>query len=490
MKIKLLLLLVTICFAEQSWGQDITSIRLDFKNKCFYPEDIKALEKLKKGDFYQLKIIDVNMNLYKIVFDKRDTIITSNVEFPTFDLVNIEGIGDLLGKINFSTNSVSNLVDAFNASAKGNHSIMLMEWAKSNDRNLAKEKTIEDIKSLIDVHKDNLILKDGLLKSYKMEVDELQFTIQKKLHSYSVLDKSNSTYQLLSGNINFDSILVQTQRWRANIKSNSNAIIKQQSEYLKIVSVDNIKKIIENDTELKEADKTLKEAFTKAISNTDKLYESVNSEKVASWITELVYKDNNSTFSYTTLPQQLNGDQTKLNIQLIRIKEDSDLPNYQTEIQFPQKRQFYVGLGMSFYYAGFRNEAYSVKSTVSNEENTEYNIVDEKNRKGELGLATLIHFGWRPFYDKRTGDWFAVNLVTGPALSFTNTVKPRVAVGGGFAFGYKNMLTINGLYMGGFEDRKSETYNADAVYSSKPENVTVSKLAGSFAISLGYIYKF
>lgn len=468
--------------------KDITNnvkiINFDFEAKEIITP-LRELERLKQGDFYQLQIDNINMNLYKVVFDKKDTIIVSDVEFPTFDLVNLGGVGELLNKINISSFSSTKTTEF----EKKFNSVIFVDIPAL----LGNTSNVEDSKSIkerIDAEKINILAKDDIFSEEKNKTDFLLLKIQKKINSYSVLNKEQeqSYYQSLSGNVSFDELLSETENIRKKLVELQKALRKQQSEYLSYISKDNVKKIMTD--KLKEDDKALQEAFAKSISNVDKLYESVNAEKVASWIKELIYKENNSVTSYTTLPQQLNGDQAKLNIQLIPLKEESGLPNYQTNIIFPQKREFYIGGGMSFYYAGFKNEAYSIKATVIDDKNTEYRIVDEKNKKGELGLTALIHFGWRPFYDKKRNDWFAVNLVTGPALSLTNTVKPRVAVGGGFAFGRKNMLTINGLYMGGYVDKKSENFNIGDTDSIKPENITVSKLEGAFALSLGYIYNF
>jgi len=476
MKTKLLLVAMLFGFVLQSWGKEVEKknqgkqeikdsikiIKLNFKTKRF-TNTMNELEGLKQGDFYQLQIDSINMNLYKVVLDKKDTIIASKVTFPIFDLANLGGVGELLDKIK---------IDISNLDGKRN--------------------TAENVKNRIDREKSNLLSKDSVISKEKNRIDRLSLLIQKKILSYFVLNNDSSYYRLLSNNLILNDLLLETGNVRKSIAELEEAIRTQRAEYLAYVSDDKVKKIINDDKnkDLKEDDKILQEAFTKTISNVDKLNESVSAEKVVSWLKELVFKENNSSFSYTSLPQQLLGNQVKLNIQIIPTKEESDLPRYQTDIQFPQKRQFYVGAGMSFYYAWFKNEVYSTKATVINDSTTNYQIVDEKNEKGELGLATLIHFGWRPFYTYRRLDVLAVNLVTGPALSLTNPVKPRIAIGGGLAFGRKNMLTLNMLYMGGYVDSKSNIFDTEINYSIKPEKITVSKLQGSFAVSMGYIYKF
>ena len=146
-----------------------------------------------------------------------------------------------------------------------------------------------------------------------------------------------------------------------------------------------------------------------------------------------------------------------------------------------------MGLGLSFYYACFANDVYSISSTVIDATTTQYRIVDEKNEKWELGIASLLHFGIKP---SKNCDWFALNLVTGSALSITNKIKPRIIIGGGISFGRKQLLSINALYLGGYVDKKSEVFSVEDFYTTKPEQVTVSKPDGAFGLSLGYIYRF
>jgi hypothetical protein len=346
----------------------------------------------------------------------------------------------------------------------------------------------ELIKLRIRKEKALLISKDSVINLYKNEIDSLSLTIQKKIFSYSVLNMTNPYDTSISGNISINAILIKAETLRRAIKNLEKETSKQQREYSEYISSEDIKIVLNKD--LKEANEVLIEAFIKVNSDLNKMYETISAEKVIAWLNILINKENNSGFSYTSLPMQLNGDQTSLSIKLIPQKEEYGLPSYATEINFPQKKAFFVGAGTSFYGAWFKDDVYSTKATIIDNTKTDYKIINEENKAGELGVIALIHFGYRPFYNKRNGDWFAVNLVTGPALSLTQKIKPRIAIGGGLAFGKKNMLSINLLYMGGYVEKKSNVFDTSETYSSSPENVTVSKMSGSTGVSFGYIYKF
>src|SRR5690606_3165946 len=83
-------LIAILSFAGPGCGQ-VTTIEINFKDKSFTGCNwLKEVNNLKTGDLFQLKIKNLNMNLYKVVIDKKDTIVSSGVSsFPTFDLINL-----------------------------------------------------------------------------------------------------------------------------------------------------------------------------------------------------------------------------------------------------------------------------------------------------------------------------------------------------------------------------------------------------------------
>ena len=220
------------------------------------------------------------------------------------------------------------------------------------------------------------------------------------------------------------------------------------------------------------------------------VYQTINAEKVTTLLKSIILLDNNSNETFVSLPQQLNGNETQIKIQIVPAATDSNLPSYSTVLKFTQKQKFFTGMSMSFYYAGFNDEIYST-TAITTGTNTNYRLVNENNSKGETGVVSLLHFGCKPWINNATNlKDLALNIVIGPALALTKNVRPRVAVGGGLSYGRKNMITLNALYMAGYIDKKSTAYDLNTDYSVAPTNITVSKLAGSFALSLGYIYEF
>ncbi|MDW9380020.1 hypothetical protein [Chryseobacterium sp. JV558] len=517
---------IIILFACQTISVFGQVLKFDFKTKKF--EGMEHLEKLKKGELYQLQIDNINMNLYNVLINKKDSIVSSSVEFPTFDVIGLGAINEVLGSLNSITSSTINQSLAgkiINTNLKLNdidNKILLNEKTSYPflEKLVFKKDSIESAlnkydllfkkeQKILDNRKkimNQIELSNNLLtqqtKELKTHINIINDSIIAQLELASLVYKE-SIYDKLSVKESMletfqpqpvKKILSKTKEEKVIILNIQKNIQKIETDYNNFLienkKDENFVSLFDKDEDIKKNNKQLIDNINKINKEViDSAFAKINSVKIVKYLNSIIDLENNTERSYTSLPFQYNGDINKLSISIIPKKMEIG-PSYSTEVQFPNKKDFFVGGGMSFYYAWFKNEAYSVSATALDNEKTEYKIINEKNKNGELGLAAFIHFLWRPFYSSKKNDWLAFNLVTGPALSLTNTVKPRIAVGGGIAIGYKNMLTINGLYIGGFVDRKSEVYDTNTVYTSKPESVTVSKLSSAFAISLGYIYKF
>ncbi len=532
MKTRLFILTILLCFTMHSWGQNsIKIIKLDFKEKRF--TNLDSLEDLKQGDFYQLQIDNINLNHYKVSIGKTDSIVVSEVEFPTFNAIGLGSITDILSSLNNATFSAP-LVTVEDPISLAKSKEVLKLKSDLNRINVNKSGYTSEEQAIINMKNESinklqyeinlleidnlarLSFKDQILYETKLASDSLvemaktlkehiriinnsviaQLELVALTYKESIYDKpteSTSIFETLQPK-GIKTILEATkieQMALFEIENKINTIERNYRNFIdKNKNSTKFMALFEKDEDIKNKHKQLLAAIEKLkIETMDSVYSKINTINIIKYLNAIIDLDNNKERSILTLPMQHNGDVSKLSINITPKKEEFG-NHFHTEISFPKNNKFYVGVGTSFYYGNFKNEVYSIKANIINDTTTNYQIVDEKNKNGEIGIATLIHFGYRPFSKNRDWDIFAVNLVTGPALSLTNTVKARLAIGGGIALGRKNMLTINGLYMGGFVDQKSEVFDTAATYSERPDKITVSKLQGAFAISLGYIYKF
>lgn len=545
-----------ICKSE-SQTKDPVTLTIDFESKKITGKD--SLENLKKGDLYQIKVNNINMNRYNVLIDKKDSIIVSNIEFPTFDMIGLGAITDIIGSLSnrafsqksssfeeqlinlnqttFSKQKIENLKLSqekwihqdpdFKKIVLGNPNLKQImtenNFFQSNGENFVLDtadlekisklfqKEIdslkaeeESIKSELEKINKQLDLKEQTRAKIRVQIDFSKSETKSRMDVVKdiTLEINNSTipgfelmalyYQESNTDIPKKSILGSFQppsleslldtlfSQRKRLQDNKESIFQISNEY------DDFKRkinsdLFKTDSEIRKADSVFIKEIATSKALIDSILTKISNSVVSKFISTIIDLDNNKDRKYTSLPIQHNGDIGKLSITIAPKKPEYG-PSYSTEIKFPQKKSFYVGIGMSFYYAWFKDETYSVEATTS--DSTKYQIKNENIRRGELGLATLIHFGWQ-FCDN-----FSFNFVTGPALSITNPVKPRIALGAGFSYGERSRVSLNVLYMGGFVNRKSVVYNEKIDYDIRPENVTVSKLSGSFGISLGYIYKF
>jgi hypothetical protein len=174
-------------------------------------------------------------------------------------------------------------------------------------------------------------------------------------------------------------------------------------------------------------------------------------------------------------------------------KDDkSGLPTFHTEdLRFPSFSKSFIGTGISFYCSTLHNDAYSIIQTKIDSSKSTYSLKKEKNISAEIGIAALLHFGEKTDYRLfNILPPIGYNFVIGPAVSISNTVKPRLSAGGGITFGTRQMLSINMLLIAGYTDRLSSAYDENSSYLTNPVNPTVSKLSFGFAFSVGYIYNF
>ena len=442
-------------------AQKTIIISLDFAEKKF--ENLNMLEELTRGDFYQLKIKNINLNLYDVSIEYKDSTINSNVEFPAFDLINIDNLSKLIDKLSpLSTYSETRIV----------------RTKKDTVDIVAKNKLIERMNNELKF----LLKTESRIYMKNLSLDSLKLSLNKRALSYYV-EKTNSDYfNYLRDQINIESAFKKVEELRTEIKDISHELKEAYLSYEIYIS-DN-KSVIESDTELNKRNNELNEAFSSANQNITLLYSSVDAEKVYTWFNALTILENCSSGEFVSLPMQKEGDITNLKINVVPKKPEYGLSSYKSNLQFPTNTKKYLGIGMGYYISTMHDEAFSINSTQIDTVTT-YNVIDENTPHSEIGFATLLYYGAR-----FNNSGFGFHFTIGPAFSISNKIKPRLTSGLGFSFGKKQMISFDLLLIAGNVDRLSAVYPVKGVFSAKPDNVVVSKLQYGGAISFGYIYKF
>ncbi len=245
-------------------------------------------------------------------------------------------------------------------------------------------------------------------------------------------------------------------------------------------------------------DQTIETVYDSIISRLNKAVSLVNSSRYKSLMNTAAHIANNKDYCYTSLPIQLNGDQTSLSLQVTPRNEDSFLQKYQIiDVRFPKRPKFSIGIGSSLYISGLNDEAFSTITDISTMsmtndsgqvtiiQDTSFTPIQEENTsKFEIGSLVSLHGNWL-----LKNNWSA-GFALGLGISYTKSVRPRFHFGPYLSYGKRNAITLGLGIIGGYVDRKSSVLEEREKFRSDPGNVVVSRLEGSCYFSLGYLRRF
>jgi hypothetical protein len=476
--------LLTIVY-NNLWAQEaIRTITYDFRARTLVLPD--TLYKIKKGHFYQVKINNINTNLYTISIDAKDSMIDSNVGFPTLEGI---GIDALLKSFEASTTLFTSAVGLISESKKSvgdekwNEALLSLNETKSFPNMKLTEQQKKEIAEihLIDSTMDSFAKEMNGFRTYFvlscMDLVKLKCSINQKLNNALVADSNNRVINLPSSN----DLMIQGDNYLDYMNSEISQLAEKYKNYVAF-SVN--EEQIQTDTILSKRDQKLKSHAETLIENALVMYDSV-SATLNQWNKDLISVENNNSYTYLSMPIQLGGDIENLSIKIEPRAGTVNLYPSIIPLKFPLYKKTYLGIGTSFYASTLYNQAYSVKAEGTDSV-TNYRIIDELSPKYEIGIAALLHYGERFKGNNKIGYHFTM----GPAIGISNKIKPRLSFGAGIAFGEKQMFTIDLMGISGFVERRSAVYNFDERYSQSPEQITVSKLAFGGAIAIGYVYKF
>jgi len=490
----------------------VQTLSIDFKDpKNFRLENVSSI---KRGQLYQIEIDNINLNIYNVAIGKKDSLIISDVQFPTFELIGADAINNVIDGINIATSSTSipavNLLDE--ATLKSGEKIkvnLFGEKIVSDPFEISKitssldSKWVEDYEEIV-----KAIYAVKAKEKIKIEIATNQQTI-KNILSDANADFENAddlifdvNLQALSyleglGEPKLDGILKgrkartlqeivrDSDTARGAIRKIRSALEKLDADYKKFKESDPAYAKEYEDAEIKKQDATLNSDLSKAKETVNTILEKISPTKISEYLTSIMHLDNNNSRKYVSMPFQHNGDISDLTI-TISPKKPEYGQSYTMNYKFPIDK-IYIGLSGAFYYANFKHESYSIKEIPTSDSTSVFSLVDEENRRGEVGFAVLLHVGY-----KIGNNGFGVHGTVGPGLSIANKPLPRIAGGGGLSFGKRNgMISLDLLCIAGNVNVKSNVFNDDNYQPIiKPESPTVSKLKTTWGLSLGYIYKF
>ncbi len=460
MKQKLLIYILAIFVTNYAAGQ-ITTIEFDFSNKTV--DTNSNFNKLRQGDFYKLRINCINLNVYRVEIDTKDSMVYEPLDFTPM-ISGVSGLGALFESASRALTSIKIDTELFIETSNETRDLDLQKlkgYATKFD-SLSTEgkelgKGIEELESRVNLR---------LAESRLIEISALKPV---DLDFISTIDKDYLTIS--------QSVVALAKKFKEDAKAFNTFIenIKDTTGLLK------------NINELKSAVKELSAAISKLDSSSNLTYRNKLKTKLFEYV-------NNSSVTYESLPIQLTKDVSHIDIKVIPIDSGSRLPSYHSRLAIPSKQNWFWAVGTGGYISWLNDEIYSLVGSQTNDSTVYYSIIDERDvqkkdstkaRKGlEFGAAINLKVGYR----LPKADWFAVHGSVGTGFSFTQNVRPRIMLGTGFSAGYKHRITFDIGMIAGYTDRLSKAYTLTDILPEKVESVTVSRTQIALYLGLGYVF--
>lgn len=479
-------------------------IKLNFSTKE-YTSSVTLLDKLKRGDYYQLEIDNINLNAYKVTINNRDSITQTGLTIPSLSSSGISGILSTLTALGGAAapNSETPLTSQ---RAPLSSQDMLLSIAPNSPSTTAKgakqpskasrKKNPSPPRPLSTDDSNKVIKAMGVCDSsfqaaymnivqLKKLIDSLNFKVSIFVAKKQLLQPSQSLYKQLDSivpDIAMAGILkfiINTRNMGQIIKT---AIVTSYQTY--DTKVLKFRYGIVHTPTLRASDSLLRSVYAAFNKELDTARTNLSPPKITPVLNSLVTVDNNSDRKYLSLPMLFSKDQTTVSIAITPTA--STLPSYNTSFTFPIYKKSYWGVSGGFYVSELHDDAYSTKgSNVTATADTTYNVVKENpGIPMEFGFNTLFTVGWNCC---RT---FSICGQIGPAFAITNVIKPRLQTGGGIALGDKNKVTVTFGANIGYDDRLSQAFNTTTNYITPPTNLIVSVLNIGYYLSVGYVFTF
>jgi hypothetical protein len=421
-----------------------------------------------------LHITNINTFLYSISIQTRDTITERELKLPGysfFDIPSIQTAASGLSPLELLKGSPIFRIGKPDKMGRRPKVDTTYELTPSQKRE-------NEVRKLMDSEKVKLETTEKNLNVVKNQIDSLFFKTKIFMLSPYIEDASASMFNTFGWKEFSTEIFIRDiDEIHLSLVQTKKEIVNDSifySEYTK-----GYRDVIAHSSKIKIRDTEIKQIYNQLINHVGEVLDSINITKYAGLLKDMIEAENNRKHEYVSLPFQLTGDQTKMHITIEPRGEKSSLQTYSTDYVFPRAKNWFMGVGSSFYVSFLHDDAYS---TVTISTDTSYKVIKENPGTVEIGMQAMMIIGFCP---SDLGYFFAS---FGPGISISNKVKPRLLLGGGYAFGKRNLITIGVNLIVGAVDRKSEVIQLDTRYVQKPDQITVSRIEYGVSLTVGYVF--
>jgi len=486
--------LIGIC--QQTFAQTI--VRFDFSTGKFNPDDLKALDRLKPGGQYQVKITNINTNLYKIVINKSDTIVSPALTVPSFTGFSVSDLSGLIaglttGGINATVMKAVSTSTAATPSDK--KSLLTDEYlpkpkVKTKTTLIPKiDPEIEKIKGFMMAFQKELEKYFATLKGINEKTDQLVFDYNKLIVNAMIQNENNGNGVYFdTRTLTLDNLKNRFDGLRNEINTLDEQVRGAAATYRN--ETFNYSTTIADNKQLKANDSNLTTAYKSFAKKLDTAQSSLSSSKCTSYILSIANIQNSSSREYVFAEQQFSKEQSTLTIAITpRATTNSGLTGITTTWTFPLHQRQFWAISSGFFVSTLYNQSYStLKTTSADAKNsavidTSFSIKSERPAKMEFGINTMIRYGVQ-ISDNYSYWQFGV----GPGATVTDKIRARLMIGTGLAFGRTHKFLIDVGYITGYTDQLSVLYKNNLNPQVNPGTVTVSRLSSGAYLSVGYLF--
>jgi hypothetical protein len=465
------LLIFSICFLTQVPWIYAQKVEFTFSNPNL--NDIKIPENLKKGDFYQIVVCDINLNNYRVEMQVKDTVYYSSpLNFPVFGMIDLTSLNAVLGT--FKATDVSTKAAAGSDSKKGGQPLF-----PGMDKESIKIFLIDEQRKLNDYVSD---LKDHVEKIEFQQIDIMQYRILSRLDP---IPGNSASIDIRARLTNFKTIWDNLETLNLQRKK----AFEAYSEFFKKPEVIALMKQPDAvSVQLTQEKEKVDKVYSSLESEIRKAKGLVSNETVEKSLVSVMHLYQTSTF--TSLPIQFTGEEAEIKMSFIPKDSASNLQTYYlSPIKFGRS-PWYWAVGPGMYYSEHRNERVGFETKQVNDSTQNFKVLKEDPLNGEIGVSAIFHVGYKlPILN----EFIGIHGSVGTGVSLSEEIKARMLYGGGIAFGKKNHLTLNIGWATGYVDRVSSSF-AEVEYGTKlfieKPSVLVKKLSTEVFYNVGYVFTF
>lgn len=464
--------------------QGIYSIEKDVFFDFGGGKQVRIPNRIKKGDFYRVKVENINLNNYRVELQVKDTVYYSKaLDFPVFGSIDISGLESLMGtfkNLAVSSDRSEAIVEPISNETNNNDS-------ESNNFSEASDENINKVNNFLNAQKDILLKLRNDLNDQANEVENLVYKFKsRKLLAKAEPQQSFDSIDLKSTMSNFENLRSQLK----TIESRQNTEKKVYDNYFSNAEVIALLKKIKDEPEgieIAQEREKIEKAYSelsKIRSKAQTLVSFENEEKSFLSVYQLYSKT-----TYTSLPIQFTGEEAEVKMSFIPKDSASNLQTYHlSPIKFGRS-PWYWAVGPGMYNSKHRNDRVGFETIQVNDSTQNFKLIEENSLAGEIGVSALFHAGRK--FEIGYLD-FGIHLSVGTGVSLGEEIRARMMYGGGLSFGKKNHLTIDIGRATGYVDRLAKEIidnGFDKMYLEKP-SALVKTLQTDWFVSVGYMFSF